>query len=723
MAKDSIYSILQKPVTEHGRNIFPLDNRHIYSMKAGQITPIKALHFKPGDYFDIQTHDFTLTFPMNTAAFLRGRKETAFYSVYYNAIWSLYNQYQATRKDAKTSAFDANDKLVEPRIPLYDMLYCCWGQWIKYLYYEYYLAYYAEINSGNVDTIRKAWLDVVANYAPTSIDASTDIQTYMQVWLNARVSGDFQTAMFVRSDFYHSSIAMRDYVLDIVGHFRAYSWLRKLDMLGYGNYYPLFSHAESIITSFTEPTDSTSLGLWLDNMCEIACSLLIALAESCWRYDGTLLTMQEITFEKNVNLYPICAYNSIFYHFFRNSFYDNNYYTHDYSLDFVSTQSSRGQFNSVQCSDFDLRFLDIEYHQWKKDRFTGVLPDQQFGSVSGLTLDIPASVTGSDENRWKYSQDGSTIPASSAQVESYAGALFRSGDGGIKHDHFVPVNSTGFDVIALKRAEMLQEYRQLLMRAGNKTTDIFRAIYGESCSSEHVDDIIPRFMDTFGEDMFVDPVTSTAQTDASKNGDLGDLSARAKFSGSSGRIKFNAGGNFGLILALTYVVPTSEYNSYMTDKHVFELTPEDHFIPQFENTGLQDIYNFELNCLLPYNDAQSLGKAPRYYHKKTEVDMVHGAFCSLPKNIKRGQTFPLLYSGLIRGEWFGAFNHWVSPRSELQGRLSTALRDFYINPSVLDNVFVQAAGPDQSQDQFICNTYLEVRSTKEMSKIGLPNFV
>lgn len=166
MAKDSVYSILQHPVTEHGRNVFPLDNRHIYSMKAGQITPIKALHFKPGDYFDIQAHDFSITFPMNTAAFLRGRKEFSFYSVYYNAIWSLFNQYQATRDNPKTSAFDGNGKLVEPRIPLFDLLLNCWGQWIKYIYYKYYLAYEAKVvpMSPSLDLLRLSWLDAQDQY-------------------------------------------------------------------------------------------------------------------------------------------------------------------------------------------------------------------------------------------------------------------------------------------------------------------------------------------------------------------------------------------------------------------------------------------------------------------------------------------------------------------------------------------------------------------------------
>ena len=38
---------------------------------------------------------------------------------------------------------------------------------------------------------------------------------------------------------------------------------------------------------------------------------------------------------------------------------------------------------------------------------------------------------------------------------------------------------------------------------------------------------------------------------------------------------------------------------------------------------------------------QSIGKAPRYFHKKTEVDLVHGAFCSLPEHIHGDETDPM----------------------------------------------------------------------------------
>lgn len=126
-----------------------------------------------------------------------------------------------------------------------------------------------------------------------------------------------------------------------------------------------------------------------------------------------------------------------------------------------------------------------------------------------------------------------------------------------------------------------------------------------------------------------------------------------------------------------------------------------------------------MKCLLPLEFLQVLGYAPAYHYKKSAFDQVHGAFCSYaipPRRLSADTSF-------ARINYLGEFNNWVSPRTDMQGREVTLIRDFYINPSVLDNVFVRAAGADQADDQFICNTYFEVNSTRAMSKVGLIDFV
>lgn len=712
---ESVYSVLQKPVAEHSRNVFPLENAHSYSMKAGQITPIKAFHYKPKDFLKMKVSDFSITFPMNTAPFLRGRKEFAFYNVYYNSIWSLFNQFQSTRNDNKTSAFGQSPDLAhEPSIPLLQLYSAVLNQWLGYMDYTHFISLdNTTRDEDSLAALRGGWLLQTYNGPFAVGDGGTGQSIYAVLTDITKFSHDFWVDL--SHDFTGNVNGVEDrrsVYLDIVGQWRWSSYCRKLDMFGYGNIYPLLRAAENYIIDLIADCDFTNTSdvqLCQDNITDRVMALIKTIVESCIRYTGTIVNPVYGS-PRHVNLYPICAYNSIFYHFFRNSFYDLNYWVRDYSLDFVQNLMVA---NELKLEYFSRRFLDIEYHQWKKDRFTGVLPDQQFGAVSSMSLNVVGNlndynvyVNGLQTGNVDGSSISPTYKLQMIQGQSYGSVTVKSG----------VTSSTNFDVIALKRAEMLQNYRQTLMRAGNKTTDVFRALYGQSPSSEHVEDIIPQFLETFGEDIFIDPVTSTADTGQGSQGNLGDLSARGKFSGQSGNIQFNAGGNFGCLICLAYVVPTAEYNSYMLDPHLSELTPEQHFIPQFENLGLEDIYSDELNCLRSLNNLASRGKAPRYHHKKSEVDQVHGAFCSL-------QLYDNWGLKNYFQKFYGDFNHWVSPRTDMQQQTNLRLRDFYINPNVLDNVFVQKAGADFSSDQFICRTYFDLTSTKEMSKVGLVNFV
>lgn len=755
MASNAAVSALLKPQASHGRNAFPLDCRHIYSQKAGQITPVKCFHYEPSTYLDMSVHDFTMTFPMQTAPFLRGRKEFAFYSVYYNSVWSLFNQYMATKQDPKTSAFGQTPTLAEPRIALWQFYENILSQFVYYAFYEHVIPAFVRLHvrpSANEDgvlspslpyvvgvdnvayytaVVRETFLEqeFTGMFSPYFIYESSDGHTYDLTWYpegntNLR-SFAYKFRNNTRDD---NTIFVEQYCQDIVGHFRVYNWIRKLDMLGYGNIYPVIKGLEDDIVGFLDRAVYVDTPLYdsFARVLSLLGSFVLEAERHLFRSVATFdkskdigsLTSSDVTL-KRVNLYPICAYNSVFYHFFRNSFYDLDYYVHDYNLDFVSVDVSHGDYNVVTAADFTLRFLDVEYHQWKKDTFTAVLPDQQFGAVSSVEVGMPDRIqlrstyngsaaatpaTFSRENGSQYDFNNMNLTVSGS-ISAMAPYNWYTGQ---------PLTSS-FDVIALKRSEMLQEYRQQLMRAGNRTSDVFRAIYGKAASSEHEDDVIPRFLDTFGEDLFVDPVESTASTGAVANGSLGDIASRGKFRGDSPRIKFNAGGNFGLILCLSYVVPTAEYNSYMFDKHVFELDPQSHYIPQFENYGLEPVMSDELNCLLPANDIRVLGYGPRYYHKKSELDVVHGAFVSRYFNTETDAYVPL--------SWYGSFNNWVSSRTDLQNRSTTAVKDFYVNPSVLDNVFVRAAGADIADDQFICSTYFDVKATKEMSKVGLINFV
>ncbi len=679
-----------KPSETCARNAFDLGNKHVYSAKAGMIVPVKAIHTVPGDHFEIKISDFTQTFPMNTAAFLRGRKEFALYFIPYKQSWSNFNQYMATREDVYSS--NMNAITYEPRMSLYDILSVC---------LEFAAVYAHDI------IMPKVYLDRATDHQLLDID-----------------SGRVYTPLVLSNGFYNkTSTALKasQYLYDVFGYPRWNNVLRKLDMLGYGNHFP---YIDNFIKGYESAINKTST--ITQNNFE---SILNTHIDSA-KHDIDKLK------NRYVNLYPITSYNKVFYDMFRNSYYELDYDVRNYNLDFKLCNSASTSI--VQVQDIPITFFDIQYHQWKKDLFTAVLPDTQFGAVSLLpssgstgTVVFTNTTTSDDYNRWQ--PQGSEMPKGSpVNVRESVNSLAANGIG-LVHTHTITGGATlsgvttSFDVLALKRAEALQGYRQALLRAGNKTSDVFRAVFGRA--PRYDEDAHPYFIDAFGEDIFVDAVISTAETNLersdSTSGKLGDLGGRALMNGTSDTIKFDSS-DFGIILVVQYIVPQSEYNSYMLDPHLANLTPEDHWIPAFENLGFSPVIGEYLNNLVTQTNTnlnRVVGYVPRYFEFKTDVDKVHGSFCEIAStSILRGTTSNGVSLVDHVASYSGELTHWVTPRSDMQATSTTLTRNFYVDPAVLDNVFLVAADGTYSTDQFICNTYLDVKAVRPMSVLGLPNF-
>lgn len=688
-----------KPTEKCARNAFDLGNKHVYSAKAGMIVPVKAIHTVPGDHFEIKISDFTQTFPMNTAAFLRGRKEFALYFIPYKQSWSNFNQYMATREDVYSS--NMNAITYEPRMSLYDILSIC---------LEFAAVYAHDI------IMPKVYRDRSTNHQVLDID-----------------SGRTYTPLVLTNGFYNkTSTALKasQYLYDVFGYPRWNNVLRKLDMLGYGNHFP---YIDNFIKGYESAISKTST--ITQNNFESILNSQIDFAK------------RDIDSLKNryVNLYPITSYNKVYYDMFRNSYYELDYDVRNYNLDFKLCNSASTSI--VQVQDIPVTFFDIQYHQWKKDLFTAVLPDTQFGAVSLLpssgstgTVVFTNSKTSSDIGKWTYANeaeqplpDGKYDTKLAASGTGISHFVIDSIPTAIQHTHSITGGATlsgvttTFDVLALKRAEALQSYRQALLRAGNKTSDVFRAVFGRA--PRYDEDAHPYFIDAFGEDIFVDAVVSTAETNLeqsdSTSGKLGDLGGRALMNGTSDTIKFDSS-DFGIILVVQYIVPQSEYNSYMLDPHLANLTPEDHWIPAFENLGFSPVIGEYLNNLVTQpvsNLNRVVGYVPRYFEFKSDVDKVHGSFCEIASSsILRGTTSDGVSLINHVASYSGELTHWVTPRSDLQATSTTLTRNFYVDPAVLDNVFLVAADGTYSTDQFICNTYLDVKAVRPMSVLGLPNF-
>lgn len=717
-----------KPKAHYPRRVHDFSARRVYTTKAGLINVVKPMHSVPNEHFDIDVSDFLQSMPLSTAAFLRGRKEFAFYYVPYVQLWSNFGQYVSGRADKFSSALKGHEK--EPRIALRTLYVLPLFAMLDDLTLRFTRTN-EETRTTDWNQMDFVWNDRSLGANPKTYDPLSNSTIASKITgLQSSVTSAFRQVVDNVQSLYTPT--KTQFANDRFGLARWSNMLRKLDMLRYGNLIPVFSPFYDAVVQYFEGD------------VDIPTSTLDKL------FLNLLHQIEIIPSQYYVSPFAILAYNKIYYTFFRNSYYELDYYVGDYNVDGLECDTLQ---NSILTNwNFSIQFLDMYQHQWKKDAFTSLMPDTQFGAISEVNLNFASSVqitgsatldaqTGTDYNKWQSDVGGPIDPlhpiytGNGNTLSEYVNDTLH----GVVHSHDVTgsadINTTGmlyggtsFDVLALRRAEAIQGYRQTLLRCGNKTKDIMIGIYGVEPVWETDHD--PAFIDAFGYDFAVDRILQTATTDDSQdtyNGKLGDLGGQiARLGGSKHHIRFTTHGDFGVIMPVCYTIFESEYNSYNIDPNNLTLTPEDRFIPDYMNLGFVPVTRHMLSLLDPVanrtgsqpNFNAVLGYGTRYWEKKIDIDLVHGILCSFgvfdPEHPDTGINRDIQY--------FGDFSHWVAPRTDMQSALVTSTKQFYIDPRILNGNFLIAADGRQETDQFICNTYFKVKRTNIISDLGLPQF-
>ena len=350
--------------------------------------------------------------------------------------------------------------------------------------------------------------------------------------------------------------------MDIFGYAWAYNALRMLDMLGYGAFYEI---------------------LTFDNDNEASAFFT--------KFNGVF-----------VNIFRMAAYQHIWYDFYRNKYFDVDTEYRDglsQGLDYVRYWN----FDDIDCSDFGsshptinvaspassdndriFGLLQQRYVQYKRDLFTSVMPSTQFGAISSIsftdiTLDARANAD-EDEN---------------ASVGGSPRKLQYSIDNGDNTDSRWNVPSA-FDVLQLRKAELLQRWKQLTLRAGNMVDDNFRAHYGVTSHYESDNNVM--FLGSYSSDLQINPVEGTVNN---SDGQIGSLGATGTAVANGSKIVFDLKehGDYGVIMCIQSFIPENEYNALMVDKQNTMYEPFDFFTPEFQNIGLEAVtrssYDFAKN--------------------------------------------------------------------------------------------------------------------------------
>lgn len=401
-----------------------------------------------------------------------------------------------------------------------------------------------------------------------------------------------------------------------------------------------------------------------------------------------------------VNLFRLCAYNSIWYHYYRNPYYDNGLLnlpsgmdaSYLFSLDDLAC-SSASNANIGNSTNYDVRLgamLQMRYRQWKKDLFTGILPNSQFGNVSSVT--VP---TGGDL----------------VNLNSPSGSGITLGTDAVSHVFGEPqatygyartaVSSTSFDVLALRKSQAIQIWRENAMRAGTRISDNMRAHYGDEPAMQR--DHCPTFIGSVSSAVNISDVNATADTGTSGNQILGSVAGKG-IASHDGKVAEFTAKDFGVIMAIYSILPEAEYNSDGIERNNQLLEMEDFFVPEYQNLGLEAVSNYTFSVGSSTPLGSTYGYAPRYYGYKTALDKVYGDVQCFAANNAR------------------IFAPWASPKYDVVtglGNLGIPLSVLYVNPFLFDHNFNVGVS---TADQFVLDAYFNINAARRMSLLGMPEY-
>lgn len=338
--------------------------------------------------------------------------------------------------------------------------------------------------------------------------------------------------------------------------------------------------------------------------------------------------------ERYMSLYPLLAYQCIYYNFFRNTLWEENV-PYNYNVDYLSTSP----IWSVSPSDSSATqfwanptLFDLRYSNWPKDLFFGVMPSPQYGDEAVVDVGI-SDITAFSTSRLPVEADnGQQLSVTSNGVGLVTGATPPTGpvwaDPSGAQFELDSARST-LGILTLRKAQFLQKYKEI-RGSGNQTySNIISKIYGINVNDPY-------------QPVYLGGRSSSINISEIDNTNLGSEEdsaiQRGKGIGSSESdvIEFQAQ-EAGILMCIYHAQPVVDYA--LTNLH-FDVTKtefDDLANPIFDQLGFQElpfkylsIVNPPIGLDNPESPSETLpsivGYTTRYFDYKTSIDMTLGDF-------------------------------------------------------------------------------------------------
>nr|DAO49749.1 MAG TPA: Major capsid protein [Microviridae sp.] len=419
---------------------------------------------------------------------------------------------------------------------------------------------------------------------------------------------------------------------------------------------------------------------------------------------------QDFRFDLNLSIFPLLTYKKICQDYFRYSqWQDSSPYL--WNIDYFSG-TSQHLFTSLPASGDSYwknnTLFDLEYCNWNKDMFMGVLPDTQFGDVSTIDtggiksqdLFVEAKISSSSNSRLYL---GDKVTPSGTDFSINAGPNAVSSNPLVVT---MPAVAASFDVLSLRRGEALQRWKEISLNVPQNYRAQIKAHFGVDVGEN-----------MSGMSIYIGGDSSSLDISEIVNTNLqsGDSQSEAVIAGkgvgsSQGSEKFEAR-DWGVLMCIYHNVPLLDYVSSAPDPQLFVSQNTDLPIPELDSIGMQSIpismySNNSLELVTGFNSSDfTMGYLPRYYNWKTSYDYVLGSFTTTEKEWVAPIT-PAIWKNMLST---------VATASS-----SVTYNIFKVNPSVLDSIFQVNADSKWDSDPFLINCAFDVKTVRNLDYSGMP---
>lgn len=405
----------------------------------------------------------------------------------------------------------------------------------------------------------------------------------------------------------------------------------------------------------------------------------------------------------NVNILPLAAYQKIYCDYFRFEQWEKAQ-PYTYNFDYYSGGNILTEYKSDSANLLSKdNLFSLRYANYPRDLFMGILPSSQLGSVATVNV-TPTSSYSPVKLRLQdgflsgtVASDGTTVTVKNTvpltpSVNPALTVDFRS-------------NFATFDILSFRIANAIQRMREIQQCAGQGYKEQLEARWNVKLSTALSDHCT--YIGGNSSQINISEVLNN-NLDAAQS--QADIKGKGVGSGS-GSESFETQ-EHGILMCIYHAVPVLDYELSGPDLQLLNTYATDLPQPELDNLGLESLPLFTLmnraSNFYPssFKSNTILGYVPRYIAYKTDVDCIEGAFLT---SLTSWVT-PLTVDEIITKVSLGSSALTWSPNYGL----------FKVSPRVLNSIFVSQCDNTIDTDQFLVESFFDVKVVQNLDYDGMP---